>query len=88
MRLAAGTQVLAIIIGWFHSQAPALLRTEEGNLTLQAAAAPLVTQAWLAGVLLAVLAFTIPVLIWLYAVFASKSKRAKPRRTKQLGPTC
>ena len=43
MRLAAGAQVVAILTGWFHAQAPVLLRTEGGPLTLRAAAGPPVT---------------------------------------------
>jgi cytochrome d ubiquinol oxidase subunit II len=69
MRFAAGAQVLAILIGWFHAQAPVLLRTAGGPLTLHDAAAPPTTQFWLVVSIGAVLALVIPSLVWLYRVF-------------------
>ena len=70
-RLAAGAQVLAILTGWFHAQAPILLRTAGGPLTLADAAAPFVTQLWLVIGLTVVLALVVPLLVWLYRVFDS-----------------
>jgi cytochrome d ubiquinol oxidase subunit II len=69
MRFAVGAQVIAILTGWFHAQAPVLLRTAGGPLTLQAAAAPPVTQRWLVIGLTVVLALVVPMLVWLYRVF-------------------
>jgi cytochrome bd ubiquinol oxidase subunit II len=71
MRLAVGAQVLAILVGWFHEQSPVLLRTTTGPLTLGDAAAPFVTQLWLAIGLSIVLAMVVPLLVWLYRVFDS-----------------
>ena len=72
MRFAAGAQVLAILVGWFHAQAPVLLRTAEGPMTLRDAAAPYVTQFWLVIGLVVVLAMVVPLLVWLYRVFAAR----------------
>lgn len=77
MRLAVGAQVLAILIGWFHAQSPVLLHTARGPMTLEDAAAPFVTQLWLAIGLTAVLGMVVPLLAWLYRVFdASRSVEA------------
>ena len=71
LRLAAGAQIIAILTGWFTAQAPVLLRTASGPLTLQDAAAPPVTQFWLLVGLTVVLALVVPPLVWLYRVFDS-----------------
>ena len=71
MRLAAGGQVLAILGGWLLVQAPVLLRTERGTLTIYDAAAPPVTQLWLLVGLVVLLAMVVPALVWLYRVFAA-----------------
>jgi cytochrome bd-type quinol oxidase subunit 2 len=71
MRVAVGAQVVAILTGWFQAQAPVLLRTEGGPLTLRAAAGPPITMLWLAIGLTVVLALVIPPLVWLYRVFDS-----------------
>jgi len=71
LRLGAGAQVLAILTGWFHAQAPNLLRTAGGPLTLADAAAPLITQLYLAIGLTVALALVVPLLAWLYRVFDS-----------------
>lgn len=76
MRAAAGAQVMAILTGWFHAQAPVLLRTQGGPLTLQDAAAPWITQLWLAIGLTVVLAMVIPLLVWLYRVFDGAAEDA------------
>lgn len=73
LRFAAGAQVVAILGGWFATQYPVLLRTEAGPLTLASAAAPPVTLLWLALGLTVVLGLTIPLLVWLYRVFAERS---------------
>lgn len=71
MRFAAGVQVLSILVGWFSTQYPTLLRFESGALTLTAAAAPAVTQLWLLIGLVVVLAAVVPLLVVLYRVFDS-----------------
>jgi len=71
LRLAVGAQVLAILGGWFLAQAPIMLRTTSGNLTIYDAAAPPVTQLSLLIGLVVVLALVIPALVWLYRVFAA-----------------
>lgn len=70
LRLAAGAQVLAILAGWFATQYPVLFRSERELLTLESAAAPPVTQLWLLIGLVVVLGLTLPLLVWLYRVFA------------------
>lgn len=70
MRFAAGGQVLAILVGWFHAQSPVLLRTELGVLTIDAAAAPPITLMWLAAGLVTALVLVVPSLVWLYRVFS------------------
>jgi len=81
MRLAVGGQVLAILIGWFHAQAPVLLRTAQGPMTLKDAAAPFVTQIWLAIGLAAVLGLVVPMLAWLYRVFDAARSDEAPKHT-------
>jgi cytochrome bd-type quinol oxidase subunit 2 len=75
MRAAAGAQVLAILLGWFHAQAPVLLRTVNGPLTLDEAAAPFRTQLWLAIGLVVALSVVVPMLVWLYRVFGAPARR-------------
>ena len=81
MRLAVGAQVLAILIGWFHAQSPVLLRTASGPMTLEDAAAPFVTQLWLAIGLTAVLGMVVPLLAWLYRVFDAARSVDDPKHT-------
>ena len=78
MRLAVGAQVIAILVGWFRAQAPVLLRTAGGPLTLDGAAAPPVTQFWLVVGLVVVLALVVPLLAWLYRVFDGARDGVEP----------
>jgi len=69
LRLVAGTQVLAILGGWFGTQYPYLMRFRSTNITLLSAAAPPVTLQWLLIGLVFVLALVVPLLVVLYRVF-------------------
>lgn len=69
MRLAAGAQVLSILLGWWSARYPTLLMTEVRPLHLHEASAPFITQVWLVGGLVVVLAFVVPLLVLLYRVF-------------------
>ena len=78
MRLAVGLQILAILLGWWSSHYPELMRTEGGSLTLHDVAAPFITQLWLVIGLALVMATVIPLLVVLYRVF-----RQQPGTTEQ-----
>lgn len=69
MRLSVGAQILCILLGWYSAHYPDLMYTEGGNLTLDSAAAPFVTQLWLVLGLVVVLALVVPLLVLLYRVF-------------------
>ncbi len=77
MRLSAGAQVLAVLVGWCSAQYPTLLRTEAGALRLVDTGAPWVTQFWLVLGLVVVLALVVPLLVVLYRVFDSGPKLQK-----------
>jgi cytochrome d ubiquinol oxidase subunit II len=69
MRLSVGAQILSILLGWYSAHYPDLMYTAGGNLTLDSAAAPFVTQLWLVIGLVVVLAAVVPLLVLLYRVF-------------------
>lgn len=70
MRLAAGTQVMAILAGWFATQYPALMHFADGSiLTAAASAAPAATLGWLNAGLVVVILLVVPPLVYLYRVF-------------------
>lgn len=69
LRLVAGTQVLAILGGWFGTQYPSMMRFRSSSITLASAAAPAITLQWLLIGLVFVLALVVPLLVVLYRVF-------------------
>ncbi|MCH9649726.1 MAG: cytochrome d ubiquinol oxidase subunit II [Deltaproteobacteria bacterium] len=78
LRLAVGLQTLAILCGWFSTQYPTFLRFDDGTvLTAFNSAAPPVTLFWLNLGLAVVLSIVIPLMAFLYRVFAaSQEERA------------
>jgi cytochrome d ubiquinol oxidase subunit II len=76
-RVAVGAEVLAVLLGWFGAQAPALV---PGHLTFQTAASP---EATLVAYLIAVAigaVFLIPSLYCLFAVFKSRPRALSQRQ--------
>lgn len=73
MRLSVGAQLLAILLGWWSSRYPVLLKTEGGPLLLGDAAAPRITLFWLVVGLLVVLSLVVPLLVLLFRVFRESS---------------
>ncbi|MCB0718456.1 MAG: cytochrome d ubiquinol oxidase subunit II [Bacteroidetes bacterium] len=70
MRLVAGGQVLAILVGWFSTQYPSFLKWADGTtLLIHDAAAPDVTILWLNIGLAVVLLLVLPLLAYLFRVF-------------------
>lgn len=73
MRFAAGSQVLAILVGWFSTQYPVFLRFTDGSeVTVHNSAAPQVTLFWLNLGLVAVLSLVVPMMGYLYKVFSAR----------------
>jgi len=72
MRMAAGTQVLCILSGWFATQYPVFMKYSDGTeVTVFNSAAPPVTLLWLNIGLVAVLSMVLPLLVYLYHIFGS-----------------
>lgn len=75
LRLVAGLQVMAILAGWFSLRYPVFLELEDGTaLTVTNSHAPEVTLLWLVISLAAGLTLVIPLLVWLYRVFAGREE--------------
>lgn len=75
MRFAAGTQVLCILAGWFATQFPVFMRLADGTaITFADGAAPPITLRWLNIGLVVVLSLVVPLLVYLYRVFAASSR--------------